>query len=179
FQLSKSEDFIETFWACAFAGIVPAPITLPKVLSSDDVESKMVNKKWERLGEVNLIVRNGISENYIAMGEKLGINKKYIINLKELRNNEESNENYPVKPEDPAIIFFTSGSTGMPKGVIQTNEAVIKRQLGVTQLFNSKKDVSLNWMPLEHAGGILMSHLRGVMLGDVQVQVETQYILED
>lgn len=179
FQFSKARDFVETFWACTFSGVIPAPITIPQVLDVNDVGSKLIYNTWRMMGNAKIIVSDDIYEDYVEMCEQLGIEKRYIINLSELRNNEPAYENYPVKPEDPAIMFFTSGSTGMPKGVIQNNEAVVKRQLGVAQLFKDKKDISLNWMPLEHAGGILMSHFRGIMLGGTQIQVETEYILED
>lgn len=179
FQFSNSKDFIETFWACMFAGIVAVPITVPKFLNIDDIDSKLVYNTWKMIGNVKIIVSDDIYEEYVHMCENFGICKENIINVKSLKNNEPKLDIYEVNPEDSAIMFFTSGSTGIPKGVVQSNEAIVKRELGVKQLFNFEKSVSLNWMPLEHAGGILMSHFRGVLLGDIQVQVETDYILED
>lgn len=179
FQFSSSRDYLETFWACMFAGIVPAPITIPKVFDTENLECKVVYNTWNMIGKVKIIVSDDIYEEYVSLCKKFGIDKKYVINAKDLKDNEPNEEVHDTKPEDPAIMFFTSGSTGMPKGVVQSNQAVIKRELGEIQLIKATKDVSLNWMPLEHAGGILMSHFRGVLLGDLQIQVETDYILED
>src|SRR6185369_4690914 len=40
-------------------------------------------------------------------------------------------------------------------------------------------DVSMNWFPLDHVGGIVMYHTLDVFLGSQQVQVPTQTILQE
>ena len=86
-------------------------------------------------------------------------------------------ENF-LELDETCMMFFTSGTTGMPKCVPQSNAAAVAREKAVAEYNHFKKDVSLNWMPLEHAGGILMAHLRAVLSKSEQVQVQKGYILQ-
>lgn len=61
---------------------------------------------------------------------------------------------HPPKPEDVALIMYTSGSAGNPKGVILLNETVIAGVAGVTGNITRKiitsKDRLLAFLPLAH-----------------------------
>lgn len=63
----------------------------------------------------------------------------------------------PPKPEDNAVIMFTAGSTGMPKGVMLSHRNIIANIAGVLQslsheasMFNPDHDVSLGYLPQAH-----------------------------
>jgi fatty-acyl-CoA synthase len=66
-----------------------------------------------------------------------------------------------VEPDDLAVVQFTSGSTGSPKGVMLTHKAVMAglRACVVTGEF-SRHDVFIQWVPTFHDMGLigLMSH---------------------
>ncbi|MGZ5780900.1 MAG: SDR family NAD(P)-dependent oxidoreductase, partial [Burkholderiaceae bacterium] len=82
--------------------------------------------------------------------------------------------------DDVALIMLTSGSTGLPKGVQLTHANLIGRTLGSAQMNGFHSDmVSLNWMALDHVGGIIYFHIRDTYLGATQVQADTDYILAD
>lgn len=61
-----------------------------------------------------------------------------------------------IDPEDMCSIFFTSGSTGMPKGVVCSYRMLVTAQQMAFQLYRKPPDtapVYLDWLPWHHAFG--------------------------
>ncbi len=58
-----------------------------------------------------------------------------------------------VRPDHPATIIHTSGSTGMPKGVVLSHGALCAQVLGARQCFpiDAVNDRALSLLPLAHA----------------------------
>ncbi|HEX3499474.1 MAG TPA: acyl-[ACP]--phospholipid O-acyltransferase [Stellaceae bacterium] len=70
-------------------------------------------------------------------------------------------------PHDPAVVLFTSGSEGAPKGVVLSHANILanRQQIGAVVDFNPS-DTVFNALPLFHAfgltGGLLLPALAGV-----------------
>ena len=71
-----------------------------------------------------------------------------------------------VRAEDPAVILFTSGSEGIPKGVVLSHKNLISNmnQLGTKIDFN-KNDIILNALPLFHSFGLSTATLVAILNG--------------
>lgn len=72
-----------------------------------------------------------------------------------------------INPHDPALILFTSGSEGMPKGVVLSHANIMSNvvQLSSRVDFN-RQDIVFNCLPMFHSfgltGGTLLPILSGV-----------------
>ncbi|XP_004486460.1 2-succinylbenzoate--CoA ligase, chloroplastic/peroxisomal isoform X2 [Cicer arietinum] len=77
--------------------------------------------------------------------------------------------NYYWAPEGAAIICFTSGTTGKPKGVTISHEALIIQSLAkIAVVGYSEDDIYLHTAPLCHIGG-LSSAMAMLMVGGCHV----------
>ena len=57
-----------------------------------------------------------------------------------------------ARPDTLASILYTSGTTGVPKGVMLTHNNFISNVKGVTDVSDfSNKDTVLSWLPLSHS----------------------------
>lgn len=72
-----------------------------------------------------------------------------------------------VQPDDPAVILYTSGTTGRPKGATLTHRSLLAS--GRAQVANypgmSVHDVYLGIMPLNHVGGLTCTITAAVLTG--------------
>ena len=65
-----------------------------------------------------------------------------------------------------AILFLTSGSTGIPKCVMLNHRNLLSMSAGTILLNDfSSKDITLNWMPLQHVGALVFLSIMAVDLG--------------
>ncbi len=69
----------------------------------------------------------------------------------------------PRRPHPHALIQFTSGSTGLPKGVVLSHANLLHNIRGYGHAMNlGPDDVTISWLPLYHDMGLI-----GTMLGSV------------
>ncbi len=61
----------------------------------------------------------------------------------------------PVDPEDPLLMLFTSGTTGLPKAALISHRAEIARNLVLRAEYGiAATDTFVAWSPLYHMGGV-------------------------
>ncbi len=59
-----------------------------------------------------------------------------------------------VRPDDPCLIMFTSGTTGAPKGVILCHRHLISQQKAMALMWDlNENDVLMNYLPWHHSFG--------------------------
>ena len=118
------------------------------------------------LGHPVVLVGEKLELSVRALPEMLDLPLFRVSSMAEVRDAPPAADWHPCEEEDLALLLLTSGSTGMPKAVMLNHRNMIARSAGTSQKHGYTADeVSLNWFPLDHVGGIVMFHLRDVYLG--------------
>ncbi|MGY1434192.1 AMP-binding protein [Streptomyces reniochalinae] len=76
--------------------------------------------------------------------------------------------------DDPAVVFYTSGTTGAPKGVVLTQRNILRNvtTMAVTPYAFRSDDVLLGGLPLAHGFGQICSMLTAFEAGITLVMME-------
>lgn len=89
---------------------------------------------------------------------------------------------YPSQPQDTAVILYTSGTTGEPKGVEISHSAIVwSAQASLNVFQGSQKDIILTALPLFHSFGQgcnMNSSIVGGMTNILMVKFEPLAVLE-
>ncbi|XP_056136939.1 long-chain-fatty-acid--CoA ligase 1a isoform X1 [Lampris incognitus] len=130
-----------------------------------------------------IILMEAFDSDLVTRGQKCGVE---ILSLKEIEALGKANHQKPVppKPEDLALICFTSGTTGNPKGAMLTHGNVISNTAAFIRITEGtlkprKNDVLISFLPLAHMfervveGVILIHGARiGYFQGDIRLLMD-------
>ncbi|MFD2822797.1 class I adenylate-forming enzyme family protein [Lacinutrix iliipiscaria] len=143
-----SLEYIVLFVACQRMGLVIVPLNYR--LSVNEI-SKLILDCTPRL-----FIEN---ENHYDKAEQLPLQNIKKISFKDLEyffhNSENTSEKaFKIKEDNPLFIFYTSGTTGTPKGVIYTNKMMFWNSLNTSmQLGITFRDSTINTLPPYHTSG--------------------------
>ena len=160
--LQDPQHFFASLWGCFLGGFVPIPLGVKLNL----IQNKL-RQVWDTC-DSPLIVTDSI------------IKDLEVVEVKDLLANEPDSNWYCSQLDDLALLLLTSGSTGKPKGVMLSARNLLASVYGMAKVNNlTQHDVTLNWMPLEHVASLVMFHLTEVYLGCQQIQVKSEFILQN
>ncbi len=166
-------DFLILFFACQYVGLVPFAMPILMTLGGGDSYVQQLrgllngSKAKAAVAHKEFI---GFLENAAAGNETLA----WVGTTEQLEEVAPSTAPLePSRPEEPAYLQFTSGSTRAPRGVVITGKAVMSNLQGITRngLKVNERDRCASWLPFYHDMGLV-----GFMLGPVASQLSVDYL---
>ena len=178
FQLSEPYQFVGAFWACQLGGFVPVPIGEAPSYQEENAALAKLQQAWQRLDRPLVITKQSLVALIQRHGLGSGGDPVRAVAIEDLENGESSEPRREKRGSDLALLLLTSGSTGQPKAVMQDHRAILARSLAA-QLSGgfTPDDATLNWLPMEHVGGILNCHVLDVFVGCSEVLADSDAFL--
>ncbi|MEH2068923.1 MAG: SDR family NAD(P)-dependent oxidoreductase [Nostoc sp.] len=180
FQLEDNQDFICGFWACVLGGFVPVPISIaPTYKLANSIASKLQNT-WQILGKPLVLTNASLAPKIDDLSKFLNLENFQLAIIDKLRDCEPDLNLHQSQPEDLAILFLTSGSTGVPKCVMLNHHNLLSMTTGLILIGHfSSQECVLNWMPLDHVGALVSLSVMAVSRGCQQIHVPTSLIVQN
>ena len=179
FQLDRNQDFIPAFWGCVLGGFVPVPISVAPTYDQVNSNVSKLQNAWQMFNRPIVLTCAALAPAVRSLSKLLNLENFQVETVNDLRSFPPDQNWHVSQPDDLAILLLTSGSTGIPKAVMQSHRSLLSRSAATAQMNNfTSNDVSLNWFPLDHVGGLVMFHLRDVYLGCQQIHAQTQLVLQ-
>jgi malonyl-CoA/methylmalonyl-CoA synthetase len=161
-------EYVASMWGIWGAGKASVPLALTQKVP--EIEHVLSDTQPDAilLGGNSSLLNNGVSQPYhvppneaclVQAAENLGLSDR-IVRLQDLQLGAPlPGQRYlgnGVDLDAPALILYTSGTTGKPKGVVSTHRNVYHQ---VTDLVSSwewhKDDVAIHVLPLHHVHGVI------------------------
>lgn len=180
FQLESNQDFISAFWGCVLGGFVPVPVSVPPSYDQSHSSLTKLQNTWQMLGQPLILTDRKLAPSVSGWSQRLNSGKSVVETLEQLRGFAPDTKIYKSQPQDLAVLLLTSGSTGIPKAVMQENSNLLSMSAGTIAMNQfSSHDVTLNWMPMDHVGALVFLSIMAIDLGCQQIHVPTQLILQN
>lgn len=168
-----SPEFVELFFACRYAGLVPFAMPIPVNLGSHAIyvqqlrgmlESSQASIALANIDYINFLEEAAEETTCLQwVGTPGKLNELPAINV----------ELEPNYPDETAYLQFTSGSTRTPRGVVITERALMCNLQGIvcTGLEIKPDDRSASWLPFYHDMGLV-----GLVLAPMVTQISVDYL---
>ena len=168
----NSPDWVVNFWACVRSGAVP-------VLANAWWSEPEVADAMDRVGPA-LTLADGRGLAKVPQGSPTAPWEADLSG--EEPANETASGGGSCDEEEPAVVIFTSGTSGKPKAVLLSHRSLLAglhMLLHVTrrlphQIDETSRDVGLHTGPLFHIGGV-QTLLRGLTVGSTLVMPTGRY----
>ena len=169
-MMHSGPEFVAALYGCIYAGAIAVPV-LPAKKTNSSRRSKLLNIIKD--SAAGLVVA---TENSRLNGEIKWISGTKLLEISiECLNCSESIENTKVTPSNVAILQYTSGSTGNPKGVMLSHDNILANiDYMNNRLGYNDEMVGCSWLPFQHDMGLIGSLLQLMVAGATLVYMSPQ-----
>ena len=157
-----TEPFVDAFWGAVVGDIIPVPVS---VGITDEHRLKLL-RIARTLGNPYLFTDRRSLERLAACAAQFGEDRvfamlrSHTLLIDDIVDRSRTGVPSAARPEDVALIQFSSGSTSEPKGVVLSHANIISNCRAITGATAiDENDVMLSWMPLTHDMGLIGFHI--------------------
>ncbi|MBL41634.1 MAG: hypothetical protein CMM49_03115 [Rhodospirillaceae bacterium] len=176
--MDSSPQYLDVWFAISKIGAVEVPINtaykgeiLVHILNSSDTKLIIYDKKYGQ--EIRKISQKCKKIELFIINDKGDQYRDYPIKLDGLYRDNTGDLNIDINYTDTACLLYTSGTTGVSKGVIMNNHFLWSFGVNVAQINQiDNSDISYNYLPFFHIAGKFL--LMASMLVDAQNVVVPQ-----
>ena len=153
--IENSLSSIQLMLGIMYSGMIQVPLNL---IAGEEQLSYVVNHS-----EAQIII---VSSKYMGLAQKIIANVSRVIEIIEIDKNifvdqlEQTNNEkiWAIDQHDPALLMYTSGTTGKPKGVMLSHKNILAGGKNVALSHKLKtNDRALCVLPLYHINGAIVT----------------------
>jgi malonyl-CoA/methylmalonyl-CoA synthetase len=157
-QVQKSPQALCLYLACLRAGFVFHPLNTG--YRENELEYFLSD------AEPGAIICDGSAEEVMQrLADKLGIDNLLILNADGsgslIENSRDTSDEFKIvsrEPDDMAALLYSSGTTGVPKGIILTHENLLDNARALVQSWGfTSEDVLFHALPIFHVHGLFVA----------------------
>jgi len=164
-MLPTGNDFFIAFFAILMSGATPVPIYPP--FRRAQIEDHLRRQAGIlRNAQATLLITDGEIRPLGTLLMGLAEDLRAVTTIAELKRSSGLVEPMPAAPETTALIQYTSGSTGDPKGVVLVHANLLSNIRAMGEVMQaSSRDVFASWLPLYHDMGLIGAWLGSLYYG--------------
>ena len=164
-MLPTSRDYFFSFYGVLLAGGVPVPIYPPARLSQlEDHLRRHAGILNNAQASILITVPEARIAARLLKSQVEGL--RIVTTVAELASSQQKLVRPVVKAQDIALLQYTSGSTGNPKGVVLTHTNLLANIRAMGQAVEAdSSDVFVSWLPLYHDMGLIGAWLSSLYYG--------------
>jgi len=154
-MLPTGIDFFLSFFGILLCGAIPVPIYPP--YRPDQIEAYVRREaKIMHNAQVRLLITVQQAQELSRLIKSFIPSLRAVKTVDSLKQVKHDYTIVTILPESPAIIQYTSGSTGDPKGVLLTQQNIIANLKSINSILQLKStDSAMSWLPLYHDMGLV------------------------
>ncbi len=164
-MLGTSRDFFSSFMGTLLAGAVPVPLYPPFSMARlEDYIARQARIVANAEASLFITLERGVAVGEILKARAPALRE--VVTVRDLVSRSRPFEPVRVGGDEPALIQYTSGSTGNPKGVLLSHANLLANIRAIGDTLNIQPtDVGVSWLPLYHDMGLIGAWLTPLYFG--------------
>ncbi len=171
-------EYIASLFACFYTGFIGIPAYPPRRNRGIERIFTILEDSQTNICLISTSVYNDIQRNFKDV--ELLSNINWIIYDDIDFESHSKFTDTDLFPGDLALLQYTSGSTGNPKGVMITQENLLYNSEYIRQTFNvSSQSVGIHWLPMFHDMGLVGGVLQAAYIKGLNINMPPMAFLKN